>query len=68
MSEIRQPVPLYVIEKSTKLFTSIIFGGTSVEGTKIYYGEDETTDQLEDFHIDICQNGKFAATFDTGKF
>ena len=38
------------------------------EDTEISYGVDKTTKYLEDYQIDICQDGKFAITFDRGKF
>ena len=60
-------IPLYVNDKSAQRFTPIIFRGKG-EGTRINYGEDKITENLEDFQISISQDGKFAATFDTGKF
>jgi hypothetical protein len=34
---------------------------------EINYGEDNTTEKKEVYQIAICQSGKFAVTFDTGK-
>jgi hypothetical protein len=31
------------------------------------YGKDNITEKKEDYQIAICQDGKFAVTFDTGK-
>ncbi|PKK64454.1 hypothetical protein RhiirC2_756654, partial [Rhizophagus irregularis] len=31
------------------------------------YGKDDITKKEEDYQITICQDGKFVATFDTGK-
>ncbi|RGB26261.1 hypothetical protein C1646_427055 [Rhizophagus diaphanus] len=33
---------------------------------EVYYGIDEVSEK-ENYQIAICQNGKFAVTFDTGK-
>ena len=63
----RRSIPLYVNDRGTQRFIPIIFRGKG-EGTEIHYEEDKITENLEDFQINICQDGKFAATFDTGKF
>lgn len=37
-----------------------------VPSIEVYYGEDKITEKKEDYQIVICQDGKLAATLDTG--